>query len=172
MEEQIAVVRPRSTRPGVSRALVLAFLLCACSLPGKATLEVAPTRALTGPKVVAIMGTRNEVVAALEDALTKHGFTFRHYRSSERVTEPIGQVKMGENLDDNTKYAIEVVPDVFDHCFGGGFILTSLRVSLVDRASNELMLRSTAKGRTEKCPPNSGHVFRDIANAIDAAWQR
>jgi hypothetical protein len=160
------------TRGARLAALLLSTLVAAaCGLPGKATLEVAPKAVLTGPKVVAIMGTRTELVAALEDALTEHGFTFRHYRNRDRVTEPVGQVKMGESTVDNTKYAIEVIPDIFERCLGG-FQLTSLRVSVVDRSSNELMLRSTAKGRTEKCPPTSGTIFRDIANAISAAWQK
>ena len=161
------------TRGARLAALLLSTLVvAACGLPGKATLEVAPKAALMGPKVVAIMGTRTDVVAALEDALTEHGFTFRHYQNRDRMTESVGQVKMGESLVDNTKYAIEVTPDIFDRCIGGGFQLTSLRVSVVDRSSNELMLRSTAKGRTEKCPPTSGTIFRDIANAINAAWQK
>jgi hypothetical protein len=157
---------------GVIVPLFAVFVLGACGLPGKTTLEVAPKAALTGPKVVAIMGTRNEVVAALEDALAARGFTFRHYQNRERITAPVGQVKMGESVADNTKYAIEVVPDIFDRCLGGGFLLTSLRVSVVDRSSNELMLRVTAKGRTEKCAPTSGTVFHDVAKAIDEAWQR
>lgn len=156
----------------VTAPFVLAFALGACGLPGNATLEVAPKAALTGPKVVAIMGTRTEVVVALEEALAVHGFTFRHYQNRDRVAVPGGQVKIGESVAADTKYAIEVVPDIFDRCVGGGFQLTSLRVSVVDRASNELMLRSTAKGRTEKCPPTSGTIFRDIANAINAAWQK
>jgi hypothetical protein len=147
-------------------------LLAACGVPGKAIVEVSPTRALTGPKVVAIMGTRTELVAALEDALAEHGFTFRHYQNRDRVTDPLAPVRVGESTTDNTKYAIEVVPDIFDRCVGGGFLLTSLRVSVVDRATNELMLRSTAKGRTEKCAPTSGSVFHDVANAINAAWQK
>jgi hypothetical protein len=146
--------------------------LMACGLPGKATVEVAPTIALSGPKVVAIMGTRTDLVAALEEALAEHGFTFKHYQNRDRVTDPLATVKVGESTTDNTKYAIEVVPDIFDRCVGGGFQLTSLRVSVVDRSSNELMLRSTAKGRTEKCPPTSGAIFHDIANTINAAWQK
>jgi hypothetical protein len=146
--------------------------LAGCGLPGATTLEVSPKAALTGPKVVAIMGTRTDLVAALEDALAEHGFTFRHYQSRDRVTEPLGPVKMGESTTDNTKYAIEVTPDIFDRCMGGGFQLKSLSVSVVDRSTNELMLRSTAKGRTEKCPPTSGTIFHDVAKAIDAAWQR
>ena len=152
--------------------LLATLVAGACALPGKATVEVSPKVSLTGPKVVAIMGTRTELVAALEDALTEHGFTFRHYQNRDRVTEPVGQVKMGESTVDNTKYAIEVIPDIFERCLGGGFQLTSLRVSVVDRSSNELMLRSTANGRTEKCPPTSGTIFHDIANAINAAWQK
>jgi hypothetical protein len=152
--------------------LLLAVAACAGAPPGKGTVDVAPKVALTGPKEVAIMGTRTEVVAALEDALSAHGFTFRHYRSRDRAAAPVGEAPMGENPADNTKYAIEVTSDVYDHCIGGGFILTSLRVSVIDRSSNELMLRTTAKGRTEKCPPISGSVFRDIADAINAAWQK
>jgi hypothetical protein len=112
------------------------------------------------------------VVVALEDALAERGFTFKHYQNHERVTSPVGRTKVGSSNDDNTKYAIEVTPDIFDRCVGGGFQLTSLRVSVVDRASNELLLRSTAKGRTEKCPPTSGSIFHDIAKAIDSAWQK
>jgi hypothetical protein len=155
-------------------AVLVLFALAgtACGLPGKTTLEVAPQAALTGPKVVAIMGTRTEVVMALEDALAEHGFTFKHYQNHDRITDPVGKAKVGASLEDNTKYAIEVTPDIFDRCAGGGFQLTSLRVSVVDRASNELLMRSTAKGRTEKCPPTSGSIFHDIANAINAAWQK
>lgn len=156
---------------GIATLLVV-FSLMACGLPGKATLEVSPRVALTGPKVVAVMGTRTELVAALEEALAEHGFTFRRYQARERMSAPVGQVQMGENLVDNTKYAIEVTPDIFDRCAGGGFLLTSLRVSVIDRSSNELMLRTTAKGRTEKCAPTSGTVFHDIASAINAAWQK
>lgn len=118
------------------------------------------------------MGTRTDLVAALEDALAEHGFTFKHYQSRDRVTDPLAPVRPGESTVDNTKYAIEVVPDIFDRCVGGGFQLTSLRVSVVDRSTNELMLRSTAKGRTEKCPPTSGAIFHDIAKTINAAWQK
>ena len=153
-------------------ALLFALGACAGSAPGKGTLDVTPKAPLTGPKEVAIMGTRTEVVAELETALSADGFTFRHYRSRDRTTVPVGQVEVPENPADNTKYVIEVTSDVYDHCLGGGFILTSLRVSVIDRASNELMLRTTAKGRTEKCPPISGSVFRDIADAINAAWQK
>lgn len=160
----------------LNRWIIATFLavlsLDACGLPGKATLEVSPKVALTGPKVVAVMGTRTELVAALEEALTEHGFTFQHYQARERMTAPVGQVQMGENLADNTKYAIEVTPDIFDRCAGGGFLLTSLRVSVIERSSNELMLRTTAKGRTERCAPTSGTVFHDIASAINAAWQK
>lgn len=144
----------------------------ACGLPGKTTLEVSPQAPLTGPKVVAIMGTRTEVVAQLENALAEHGFTFVRYQNRDRIAGPAGQVKMGQNLEPDTKYAIEVTPDIFDRCVGGGFQLTSLRVSVIDRSDNTLMLRSTAKGRTEKCPPTSGTIFHDIAGAIDAAWQK
>ncbi len=159
-------------RRGIALALVTFGAAACAGLPGHATLEVSPKTPLTGPKVVAIMGTRTDLVAALEDALAEHGFTFLHYQSRDRVAAPGGQVRAGQSLVDNTKYAIEVTPDIFDRCVGGGFLLTSLRVSVVDRASNDLMLRSTAKGRTEKCPPTSGSVFHDIASAIDAAWQK
>jgi hypothetical protein len=153
-------------------SLLLILGAAACGLPAKATLEVSPKAALTGPKVVAIMGTRNEIVAALEEALGEKGFTFRRYVSRDIVTAPAGAVPVGATTADNTKYAIEVTPDMIERCLGGGFNLRSLRVSVVDRQSNELMLRSTAKGRTEKCPPTSGTVFHDIASAIDAAWQK
>jgi hypothetical protein len=161
----------------MSRALVIApfllsFAAAACAFPGKTTLEVSPRSAMTGPKVVAIMGTRNDVVAALEDALTERGFTFRHYQSRDRVPGPVGPAKPVQDSSEDTKYTIEVIPEIFDRCIGGGFQLTSLRVSVVERSTNELMLRSTAKGRTEKCPPASGSIFHDIANAIDSAWQK
>lgn len=161
-----------SRRQVVAVCFGLTGVLVGCGVPGRATLEVSPTIALTGPKVVAIMGTRTEVVAALEEALGEKGFTFMRYQNRDRTKEPLGPVKMGESTTDNTKYAIEVIPDIFDRCMGGGFQLKSLRVSVVDRSTNELMLRSTAKGRTEKCPPSSGSIFRDIASAINAAWQK
>lgn len=165
-------VARRAAAGRIAVASLLALTLGGCVIPGKATVELSPKAALTGPKVVAIMGTRNDLVAALEDALSPHGFTFRHYRSRERSAELIGAAKMAESLDDNTKYAIEVTPTIFERCLGGGFALTSLTVSVIDRSSNELMFRARATGRTEHCPPASGRIFRDIADAISAAWQR
>ncbi|HXD22216.1 MAG TPA: hypothetical protein VN613_02570 [Gemmatimonadaceae bacterium] len=149
-----------------------ALAAAACGLPGKTMLEVAPQSALTGPKVIAVMGTRTDVVAALEDALAEHGFTFTRYQGRDRAGAPAGQERVGQNIVPETKYALEVTPDIFDRCVGGGFQLTSLSVSVIDRADNALLLRSTAKGRTEKCPPTSGTIFHDIAAAIDAAWQK
>ena len=158
-------------RFGLYAACVL--LLSACGLPGKTTLEVSPQVPLTGPKTIAVMGTRTELVAALEDALAEHGFTFARYQSRDRVGAPVGEVRVGANLEPDTKYALEVTPDIYDRCVGGGFQLTSLRVSVLDRVhDNTLVLRSTATGRTEKCPPTSGSIFHDIAAAIDAAWQK
>jgi hypothetical protein len=151
---------------------LLALTLGACVVPGTSVVEVSPQRAIAGPRVVAVMGTRTEVVAALEDALTPYGFTFRHYVSRERATEPLGQLPVPENPNINTKYALQVTSDVFDKCMGGGFALKSLTVSVVDRESNELRFRATAQGRTEKCPPVSGKVFHDIASAMDAAWAK
>jgi hypothetical protein len=151
--------------------LALPAFAAACLTPGNATLEVSPKAAIAGPRVLAVMGTHTEFVAELERELAARGFTFRPYRS-DRITAPGGQVRVGENATDNTKYALEVLPDIFDRCVGGGFMLTGLRVSVIDRSSNELMLRSTAKGRTERCFPASGTVFHDIAKAIDAAWQK
>lgn len=162
----------RGTRRLVGGGFALAMMLTACGLPGSTTLEVSPKTVLTGPKVVAVMGTQTELVVALEDALTPYGFTFRHYQNRDRAPGPAGRVKMDADVSDDTKYAIEVVPDISDRCVGGGFQLTSLRVSVVDRSSNELMLRSTAKGRTEKCPPTSGTIFHDIAKSIADAWQK
>lgn len=172
MEE--VVTDRTSRRPGIAilAPLVAVLILGACVIPGKATVDVSPRAALTGPREVAIMGTRTEVVASLEEAMSAHGFTFRHYVNRERATEPIGQARMGENPNDNTKYAIEVTVDVFDRCMGGGFALASLTVSVIDRASNDLVFRARAKGRTERCPPASGRIFHDIADAIDAAWQK
>lgn len=172
MQAEVAGGRRRTLRCASIAPLLGVLALGACGLPGKTTLEVAPSVPLTGPKVVAIMGTRTELVAAFEDALAEHGFTFVHYRNRERSGGPGGQVKMGEMPADDTKYAIEVTPDIFDRCIGGGFQLTSLRVSVIDRSDNSLMLRSTAKGRTEKCPPTSGTIFHDIASAIDSAWRK
>lgn len=156
----------------ISLLITVSVFVGGCGLPGKTTLEVAPQSALTGPRVIAVMGTRTDVVVALEDALAERGFTFARYQNRDRDAGPAGQVKMGENLESSTKYALEVTPDIFDRCVGGGFQLTSLSVSIIDRSDNTLMLRSTAKGRTEKCPPTSGTIFHDIAAAIDAAWQK
>lgn len=163
--------RLQLTARAVSWCLV-AVILGACVVPGKSTVEVSPEKMISGPRVIAVMGTRTEVVAAIEDALAPHGFTFRHYASRERVADPLSQLPVPENPNINTKYALQVTSDVFDTCMGGGFALKSLSVSVVDRESNALMFRATAQGRTEKCPPMSGRVFHDIASAIDAAWAK
>ena len=152
--------------------LLFALAISACGLPGKTNLEVTPKAAMAGPREIAIMGTRNDVVIALEGALAEQGFTFKRYMNRDRATEPVGQVKSGENLTDNTRYALEVTPDIFDRCAGGGFQFKSLKVSVVDRQTNELMLRTTATGRSEKCPPTSGDIFHEIAKAINDAWRK
>ncbi len=153
-------------------AACVALLACACGLPGKMTLDVSPKIALTGPKDVAIMGTRTDVVAALEGALAERGFTFKRYMNRDRQGDPAAQVRSGANVTDNTRYAVEVTPDIFDRCAAGGFQFKSLKVSVIDRQTNELMLRTSATGRSEKCPPTSGDIFHEIAKAIDTAWRK
>ena len=88
----------------MKRAAILlsVITLAACGMPGKGTVEVSPKSALTGPKVVAIMGTRTEVVAALEEALGEHGFTFRHYQNRDRVAAPAGRLRPGESASATT----------------------------------------------------------------------
>ena len=55
-------------------------------------------------------------------------------------------------------------------CLGGGYKFNHISADLVDAATNETILNVNGSGYSEKCPPVSGTIFSDIANAVNGAW--
>jgi len=62
--------------------------------------------------------------------------------------------------------------DWTNRCFAGGYKFDHISTDLVDTVTNETILNINGSGFSENCPPMSGTIFSDIANAIDAAWAK
>lgn len=61
--------------------------------------------------------------------------------------------------------------DLMNRCFGGGFKFDHITADLVDTETNETLLNVNGSGYSENCPPMSGTIFGDIADAVAEAWQ-
>ena len=59
-----------------------------------------------------------------------------------------------------------------NRCFGGGYKFDHISTGLVHTATNETILNVNGAGYCENCPPMSGSIFGDIADAVDAAWAK
>jgi hypothetical protein len=159
----------------MKRIVVVAFgvsTLLGCALPGSARVSQRPEQPLDGPRELAVVGRRGEVVRMLEDKLRACGFRLKRFASVAQMTEAVPDGRIAKYNEATTRYAIETDADVMEQCFGGGYRINHIRVDLLDLRRNEVIMSVQGSGYSEDCPPMSGHVFGDIADAISAAWNK
>jgi hypothetical protein len=150
--------------------LVVATCVSACAMPGHAVITLQPQAKLSGPKEIAIIGTRGEVETTLEEHLRASGFRIKRFASTSTVSEATSSDRIETYRAASTRYGIETHWSLVDRCFGGGFRFAEFRVDLLDLRENEVVFSTKAKGYSEKCQPMSGSIFGDVATALNTLW--
>ncbi|BBA33267.1 hypothetical protein sS8_1307 [Methylocaldum marinum] len=131
---------------------------------------------IVGPRVIALDAPSAPWVIEIQNRLNQKGFRVHRWSSRTRVTEQTSATRSKSYNEAEARYVLVVegfAPyDWANRCFGGGFKFDHISTDLVDTSTNETVLNINGSGYSENCPPMSGTIFGDIANAVDAAWSR
>ncbi len=151
----------------------LIVLLAGCA-SGRA-VRVSDTE-ITGPRVVALNAPSAPWVIEIQSRLKQKGFRVLRWSSRSRVMEQTSGARIESYNEAEARYVLVIngaAPyNWARRCFGGGYNFEALNVDLVDTLTNETILNVNGSGYSENCPPLSGSLFGDVANAIDAAWRQ
>ncbi len=130
--------------------------------------------AVTGPKVVALDAPSAPWVIEIQNELKKRGFKVLRWSTISRVTERTTANSSEQYNKAEARYVLVIdgfAPyDTMNRCFAGGYKFEYISTDLVDTFSNETILNVNGSGYSENCPPLSGTIFGDIADAVNAAW--
>lgn len=160
----------------MKKALFLAAM--ALTLTSCATgriVQISDTK-IVGPRVIALDAPRAPWVIEIQNRLKAKGFRVLRWSSRTRVTAQTASNRVEEYNKAEARYILVIegyAPyDWADRCFAGGYKFDYISTDLVDTATNETILNVNGSGFSENCPPMSGSIFSDIANAVDAAWSK
>jgi len=153
--------------------LLLSFaILVGCS---HNAVTVFVPRKIEEPKVIALDVPRQPWVAQIETRLRQNGFHVLRWASQQRVQEKVSGSRIEEFNQSSTRYILvingEAPLDAMNRCVGGGFKFKYITAELVDTKTNETLFSYSGTGYSEGCPPVSGTIFGDIANAVNTAWR-
>lgn len=128
-----------------------------------------------GPKVISLDAPSAPWVSEIQLRLQQLGFKVLRWSSRIRVAEETAKNRVAEFNRAESRYVLVIdgyAPyDWANRCFGGGYRFTHISVDLVDARTNETILNVNGSGYSENCPPMSGTIFSDIANAVNAYWE-
>lgn len=127
----------------------------------------------SGPKVVAMDGTRAPWVIEIEKKLRSKGFKVLRWATQKYVRQKTKDGEEGFNKA-TTRYVLLVDGDaqvgIMVRCFGGGWNFDYINVDLIDVRENKTVLNVSDAGYSEKCPPAWSNMFGNIANEVDRFW--
>jgi hypothetical protein len=127
-----------------------------------------------GPRVVALSGARAPWIFEIDRRLRGQGFKVLRWSSRTRVTEVTAPGRTEEYNEAEARYVLHVDgyarTDPMHRCFGGGYQFDYLNAELIDVQTNETMMHVSGRGFSEGCPPMSGTIFQDIADAVGNSW--
>lgn len=131
---------------------------------------------VTGPRIIALDAPSAPWVIEIQKRLQQTGFRVLRWGSNTRVSEQTSRSRV-ESYNEATARFVLVINgyaphDGMNRCFGGGYKFDHISADLVDTATNETVLNVNGAGYSENCPPMSGTIFGDIADAVDAAWAK
>ena len=153
--------------------ITVAILLSSCA-KGRVT-EQSDTK-LSGPRIIALEAPSAPWVVEIQTRLKEKGFRVLHWSSRTRVTEQTADNRVEHFNQSEARYVLVIegyAPyDWANRCFGGGYRFDQISTDLVDTVTNETILNINGSGYSENCPPMSGTIFSDIANAVDGAWSK
>lgn len=131
---------------------------------------------IDGPRVIALDAPSAPWVIEIQNGLSQKGFRVLRWSSRTQVTEQTSGTRLESFNEAETRYVLVInghAPyDWANRCFGGGYKFHYISTDLVDAVTNETILNVNGSGYSENCPPMSGTIFTDIANAVDAAWSK
>jgi len=153
-------------------SVLLISFLTACAT-GSSLEVLAPELVDKTDKNIVILNVRDKYIRMLEKELRKKGFKIKKFASTKRVSELMKPTRVESYNNAEARYAIEVNYQVNAgrQCFGGGASFNYFIVELSDLKSNEIILIREDSGYSEKCPPLSGKIFENSANAINSLWK-
>ncbi len=153
--------------------LLLIVFVGGCASGRVVQISDAP---VTGPKVIALDAPSAPWVIEIQSRLKQKGFKVLRWSSRARVTEKTASNRIEAYNEAEARYVLIIdgyAPyDWANRCIGGGYKFSHISTDLVDVVTNETILNVNGSGYSENCPPMSGSIFSDIANAIDGAWQK
>lgn len=153
--------------------IVFAVMLGGCA-SGR-VVQVGESK-LEGPKVIALKAPNAPWVIEIQNRLKQNGFKVLRWSSRTKVTEQTSPNRIETFNEAEARYILVIegyAPyDWANRCFGGGYKFSEISADLVDTKNNETILNVNGSGYSENCPPMSGTIFADIANAVNAAWAR
>lgn len=138
-------------------------------------VQISDTK-IEGPRVIALDAPSAPWVIEVQNYLKAKGFRVLRWSSRSRITEQTAANRLEQFHEAEARYVLVIngfAPyDWANRCFGGGYKFHHVSTDLVDTKTNETILNVNGSGFSENCPPMSGSIFSDIANAVDAAWSR
>lgn len=153
--------------------ILTTFALTACASGRVVQISDVP---VTGPKVIALNAPSAPWVIEIQNKLKQRGFRVLRWSSVSRVTERTSPDTLEEYNKAEARYVLIIdghAPyDNMNRCFAGGYRFDYISTDLVDTVSNETILNVNGSGYSENCPPLSGTIFGDIADAVDSAWSQ
>lgn len=152
--------------------IILALVVTGCAT-GHVT-QVSDVK-VSGPKVIALDAPSAPWLIEIQNRLKHSGFKVLRWSSRVRVTEQTERDRLEQYNKAEARYILVIngfAPyDWANRCFGGGYKFNTISVDLVDGQTNETILNINGSGYSENCPPLSGSIFQDIADAVQRAWQ-
>lgn len=148
-------------------------LLTACATGH--VVQISDTK-IEGPRVIALDAPSAPWVIEVQNRLKAKGFRVLRWSSRTRVTEQTVSNRLEQFNEAEARYVLVLngyAPyDWANRCFGGGYKFDHVSTDLVDTKTNETILNVNGSGYSGNCPPLSGSICSDIANAVDAAWSK
>ena len=153
--------------------IMFALILSGCASSGNVVM-LNETK-IEGPKVVALQAPRAPWVIEIQNRLKQKGFTVLRWGTTKVVSEQVSDDKVETYNQAEARHILVIEGyanyNSMNRCFGGGYHFDHISVDLVDVKTNETLLNVNGSGYSENCPPLSGTIFQDIANAVAAAWK-
>ena len=153
--------------------ICLLTIITGCASTGR-VVNLTDVKA-SGPKIIALNAPSAPWVIEIQNRLKEAGFKVLRWSSRSRVTEKTSSTRLEQFNEAEARYVLVVegfAPyDWANRCFGGGYNFSHISVDLVDTLNNETILNINGSGYSENCPPMSGTIFSDIANAVKIAWE-
>lgn len=154
-------------------ALGLALALTGCV--STKSVDVMSDTKITGPKLIAMSGSRGAWVYEIEKRLKSKGFEIKRMASQNSTIEHVNETKTEIYREASARYLLHIdayAPNnSMERCFGGGYNFANIDVELLDVEKNETVFHYSNSGYSEGCQPMSGTIFGDIANLTNSAWE-